>query len=77
MVYIPCNKDTIKKTKADYLPWLCKLGLHKWKNYGNTVMIYWQEKGFVFGFETHSKLVYEKRKCLRCGVGGKHPAWQS
>jgi len=32
------------------------------------MMIHWQEKGLVYGFETQSKMVHEKRKCLRCGV---------
>jgi len=47
---------------------LCKLGLHKWKNYGKLVQIFWQEKGFVWGLTTKSRVVNEKRECLRCGV---------
>jgi len=47
---------------------LCKLGLHKWENYGKEVQIFWQEPGLVYGLTTRSNVVYEKRRCLRCGA---------
>jgi len=50
---------------------LCRLGWHKWENYGREVQIFWQEKGMIWGMDTHSKMVYEKRRCLRCGVAFK------
>jgi hypothetical protein len=65
-------------------PLLCRLGFHKWRNYGNEVEVFWQEptalKGGVkdsFGtsvgspkgnIEAHSKVVYEGRECARCGM---------
>lgn len=49
-------------------PLLCRLGFHKWKNYGGEVQIFWQEPGLIYGLTTESKMVYEKRQCLRCGV---------
>jgi hypothetical protein len=49
-------------------PLLCRLGLHKWENYGKEVQIFWQEPALVYGLSTKSKVVFEKRRCLRCGV---------
>ncbi len=50
--------------------WLCKLRLHKWRNYGESVTITWKEPGVVFPkpFTTQSREVLSKRKCLRCGL---------
>jgi len=50
--------------------WLCKLGLHKWRNYGDSVVITWKEPGAIVptSYTTQSKEVLTKRKCLRCGV---------
>jgi hypothetical protein len=47
---------------------LCRLGLHKWANYGKEIQIFWQEPGVIYGLTTKSKLVFEKRRCLRCGL---------
>jgi len=55
---------------------LCKLGLHKWENYGDIVQVFWKEPSIVVGrrargvldSESKSKAVYSKRQCLRCGV---------
>ena len=49
-------------------PLSCRLGFHRWENYGEERQIFWQEPGFVYGLTTKSKVVYEKRRCLRCGV---------
>ena len=55
---------------GDYVgqPLSCRLGFHKWENYGEEKQIFWQEPGVIYGLTTKSKVVYEKRKCLRCGV---------
>ena len=58
--------STVKKKSL-----LCRLGLHKWENYGRQVQVFWQEKGMIWGMETHSRMVYEKRRCQRCGVAFK------
>ena len=52
-------------------PLLCRLSFHKWKNYGEEMQIFWQEPGLVYGLTTKSKVVFEKRLCLRCGVKSK------
>jgi len=58
-------------------PLLCRLGFHKWQNYGKKVEVFWQEPPVGVGggrylhprsFERHSKTVYEKCLCRRCGV---------
>ena len=49
-------------------PLLCKLGMHKWENYGSEIQIFWQEPGFIYGLTTRNKVVFEKRRCLRCGI---------
>jgi hypothetical protein len=50
-------------------PLICRLRLHKWKNYGEIVLITWKEPGFVPA-TTHKmqKLVHSERMCSRCGV---------
>lgn len=48
-------------------PLLCKLGMHKWRDYGKEVQIFWQEPGIIYGLNTKSKMVFERRRCLRCG----------
>jgi len=57
----------MKRTNPSFL---CRLGLHKWKDYGELVLITWKEPGVVsVGYTvSKSKNVYTKRKCLRCGV---------
>jgi hypothetical protein len=42
--------------------------MHKWQNYGEEVQIFWQEPGVIYGLTTKNKVVFEKRKCLRCGM---------
>jgi hypothetical protein len=51
---------------------LCKLGIHKWKNYGKHVLITWKEPGFVPGIKREVwKYVFSERECLRCGIKEK------
>ena len=53
-------------------PILCRLGLHKWRNYGEKVLIVWEEPGLIpFTKKEMKKLVYCKRECLRCGIKEK------
>ena len=47
---------------------LCRFGMHKWKNYGREIQIFWQEPGLIYGLTTKNKVVFEKRRCLRCGT---------
>jgi hypothetical protein len=68
IVYIPLQLKTSLLGWCCCLNLLCKLGLHKWENYGDTVQIFWKEPGVIWGLETHSRVVNEKRRCLRCGV---------
>jgi hypothetical protein len=52
-------------------PLLCRLGLHKWQNYGKEVEIFWEEPPVGVGLrgkEMHREKVYEKCACKRCGV---------
>lgn len=49
-------------------PLLCRLRFHEWENYGKGVQIFWQEPGLIYGLTTRSKVVFEKRRCLRCGA---------
>jgi len=58
-------------------PLLCRLGFHKWQDYGNKIEVSWQEPSLDVGgyrylhphsFERHSKFVFEKCLCKRCGV---------
>jgi hypothetical protein len=45
------------------------LGLHKWEDYGEAVLIEWKEPGFVPGTtEKIKKYVHSQRKCSRCGT---------
>jgi len=52
--------------------WLCKLRLHKWRNYGESIVITWKEPTFIKTpyekFTQKSKEVFTKKKCLRCGI---------
>jgi hypothetical protein len=48
------------------------LGLHKWKNYGEVVLIKWKEPGFVPSTTTKmQKFVDSERMCSRCGIKEK------
>ena len=58
--------------------WLCRLGLHDWRNYGESIVITWKEPTVakMRAYEiphtsTHSRKVFTKRECLRCGIGMK------
>lgn len=53
-------------------PLLCRLGLHKWKNHGEKVLIVWKEPGFIPGTKVEKrKHVLSERECLRCGIKEK------
>jgi len=64
-------------------PLLCRLGFHKWQNYGKEVEVFWQEptrareSAAVLSapsevlnrrFEKRHEAVYEGKQCKRCGV---------
>jgi len=57
-------------------PFLCRIGLHRWHNYGNKVEVFWEEPPVgVGGYrdlshyrEKRSNIVYEKCVCKRCGI---------
>jgi hypothetical protein len=50
-------------------PFLCKLGAHKWRNFGDRVVLVWREPGLLIGTKvTKTKRVYCNRECLRCGI---------
>jgi hypothetical protein len=67
--YIPLIHDFSKQSGGRLgQPLLCRIGFHKWENYGEERQIFWQEPGLIYGLSTKSKVVYEKRRCLRCGV---------
>jgi len=53
-------------------PLLCRLGLHKWKNFGKQVLITWQEPGLLpLTKKDMQKYVFCERECLRCGIREK------
>lgn len=53
-------------------PLACRLGLHKWQDYGEVVLIEWKEPGFVPSTkETIRKYVHSQRKCSQCGLAEK------
>ena len=57
---------------------LCRLGFHKWQNYGNEVLIFCQAAIFaryeapewaryqMFFWDKFPKVVYEGKRCKRC-----------
>jgi hypothetical protein len=56
-------------------PLLCRLGFHKWRNYGDEVEVFWQEPDNVrtrtsprVRYASHHETVYEGRECKRCGI---------
>ena len=57
-------------------PFLCRLGFHKWRNYGDEVEVFWEEpplriarnKYLSHNEERHSETVYEGRECKRCSI---------
>jgi len=59
----------MKKTKTSLL---CRLRLHKWKDYGDQVVITWSEPQIMStDLASKSDVVYTKAKCLRCGIRKK------
>lgn len=53
-------------------PLLCKLGVHRWRNYGERVLIVWKEPGFIWGTKVEKrKHVNSERECLWCGLKEK------
>jgi hypothetical protein len=45
------------------------MGLHKWRNFGDRVMISWTESGLIPGTKKDiRKHVFTERECLRCGI---------
>jgi hypothetical protein len=43
--------------------------LHKWRNYGESVLIVWKEPGLIPGIKSEKrKHVYSERECLQCGL---------
>lgn len=59
----------MQRTKPGFL---CRLGLHKWKGYGDYVLITWSEpQSGSTQAVSKSTAVYAKSKCLRCGVRKK------
>jgi hypothetical protein len=51
---------------------LCRIGLHKWRNYGDRVLISFKEPGIIPGIKREErKHVYCERECLRCGIKEK------
>ena len=54
-------------------PLLCRLGLHKWRNYGEEVEVFWHDRprAMIYGptYErARGEVVRERRKCKRCGI---------
>jgi hypothetical protein len=54
-------------------PLLCKLGLHKWQNYGEKIEVFWRDRprATLYGptYErARGEVVYKKRRCKRCGI---------
>ena len=56
-------------------PLLCRLGFHKWRDYGGIVEVFWPEVTYVqepprLGSQVFSdgEAVHERRGCKRCGT---------
>jgi hypothetical protein len=59
-------------------PLLCRLGFHKWQNYGKETEVFWKEPqyglkgpsryGHTSRLEMHGETVHEQRVCKRCGL---------
>ncbi|MCK4498272.1 hypothetical protein KAH85_03080 [Candidatus Bathyarchaeota archaeon] len=48
---------------------LCKLGLHKWREHGKRVLVVWKEPGLLPGTKVQKrKHVSSERECLRCRI---------
>jgi hypothetical protein len=58
--------------KRQNLNWLCRLGLHKWRDFGESVVITWKEPAVIKTpyekFTQKSRKVFTRKKCLRCGI---------
>ncbi|MCK4478168.1 hypothetical protein KAU88_06545 [Candidatus Bathyarchaeota archaeon] len=51
---------------------LCKLGFHRWRDYGERVLLIWKEPGLLPGTKQgRRKHVFSERGCLRCGIKEK------
>lgn len=64
---------------------LCGLGLHKWRDFGESVVVTWTEPSPGMGrlqaqwrpvvgevrFDQGSRRVFTERECLRCGIAMK------
>jgi len=50
--------------------WLCRLRLHKWRNFGEPVVITWKEPGLIVPSShiTQTRTVLTEKECLRCGI---------
>ena len=47
----------------------CKLGVHKWRNFGKKALVSWKEPGFLPGTKVNKrKYVFCERECLICGM---------
>jgi hypothetical protein len=51
----------LEKLKAG-APLLCRLGFHKWRNYGGMFEV------FNRSYASPEDAVYERRECKRCGI---------
>jgi len=63
---VRAKSDDVHGGNSMNKPLLCRLGLHKWRNYGREVKVFWLEgghKGHICGH-----VVHERRKCKRCGL---------
>ena len=57
--------------------WLCRLGLHNWRDYGESVVLTWKEPVYkawrtrapehIRSEKVHARKL-TKRICLRCGI---------
>jgi hypothetical protein len=63
------NIMNFKVNELSKTPRLCRIGLHKWRNYGDRVLITWTESGLIpFTKKDIRKHVFCERECLRCGI---------
>jgi hypothetical protein len=63
------NITDFKVSGLTKTPRLCRIGLHKWRNYGDRVMISWTESGLIpLTKKDICKHVFCERECLRCGI---------
>jgi len=87
LIYIVANppgKSSVLSQKTQ-TNWLCRLGLHKWRDFGESVVVTWTEPSPGMGrlqaqwrpyvgevrFDQDSRNVFTERECLRCGIAMK------